>query len=147
MKLKTFKQFITEKLMKTYVNGEWIMKDFKVPEDDKLSGTSATPDQIYSYIMSIHRPEDEETNLSERVSKFKKFTLKTIKIDTIDNANRVMQPFVKALAKKIQAGTEKVKPIVVYKDSGYYDIIDGSHRYEASKLAGLTTIQAWVGTK
>jgi len=74
--------------------------------------------------------------------KIKELDIENIKPNTW-NPNRIYQDKFDILVNHIQKGGMK-QPILVRKKENYYEIIDGFHRYEASKIAGLKKINCVI---
>jgi hypothetical protein len=105
--------------------------------------------EIYSYIQTLHRKRKEdfwEGDLVQRIEKYPYYVVKEIPIDDIDmDIYQVdeddMEEYIE-LFKELQS----YPPIVVTKkDYGYHNIIDGTHRANALRELGLTSIVCFVG--
>ena len=106
---------------------------------------------IYTYVQKLHHKRKEdfwEGDLGERIEKYPFYVVKEIPIEQIemdefqvddDDVEEYIELF-----KKLNS----YPPIVLTKkQSGYYYIIDGTHRANALRELGLKSIICFVGKK
>lgn len=104
---------------------------------------------IYSYVERIHRNDDDfiDGDIGDRIEKFKKYQVALIPIDKIQTDEYELDDDnVENYIKKYkQLGT--YPPIVLgyYESQFGYNIIDGNHRANALKNAGVKEIICFVG--
>ena len=104
-----------------------------------------TADEIWNYINLIHKDKSTTHNhdFIMRLEQYPQYHLKLIPLKDCKHNWRVDQDKVKKYKDLLLAAP----PIVVWKKGKSFDIVDGTHRYEVSKLKGETHILAWVGVK
>jgi hypothetical protein len=104
----------------------------------------ATPSELVSWAHSAHHnPEDfEEGNLENRIWKFTSYVLKDLPVSSLNAPWHVNDGLVQDYVERLDSGSPM--PPIIY-DADEDVVIDGTHRIEAAKEAGLTTIQAYVG--
>lgn len=137
-KVKNFKQFVNEqKINENYTN-----TNIKV-------GDVYSESDVYPYIQKLHRNEEDfyDGDIGERIERFPKYQVAEIPIDKINmDEYQLDDDYVDDYVEKYkQIGT--YPPIVLgYYDNNWgYDIIDGTHRANALKNAGLKSIICFVG--
>jgi hypothetical protein len=137
-KVKNFKQFVNEqKLNENYTNTNIKIGDVYSESD------------VYPYIQKLHRNEDDfyDGDIGERIERFPQYQVAEIFVDKINMDEYELDDdyFNDYVEKYKQIGT--YPPIVLgYYDNRWgYDIIDGTHRANALKNAGLKSIVCFVG--
>jgi hypothetical protein len=105
--------------------------------------------EIYSYIQKLHYKRKEDFwvgDLGDRIEKYSYYVVREIPINEIEMD--VYQMDEDDLEEYIELFKElqSYPPIVLTKkDYGYYNIIDGTHRANALRELGLTSIVCFVG--
>jgi hypothetical protein len=139
---KHIKTKLTEYINEQKLNEQYTNINIKI-------GDVYLESDIYRYVQKIHRNEDDfyDGDIGERIERFPKYQIAEIPIDKImmdeyyiddDDVNVYIEKYK-------QIGT--YPPIVLgYYDNRWgYNIIDGTHRANALKKAGLKSIICFVG--
>jgi len=112
-------------------------------------GDIKTSNDIYSYVYSLHRNEEdfEDGDITDRIHYNDMYKLCYIPLNEIDIEYEVDYDYVKDYIKEYKS-TNDYPPIVLgYKHFGRYDIIDGTHRAEVFNKLKIDKIKAWVAIK
>lgn len=112
-------------------------------------GDVYSENDIYPYIQKLHRNEDDfyDGDIGDRIEEFPKYKVAEIPIDKINmDEYELDDDYVEEYVEKYEElGT--YPPIVLgeYEYNWGYNIIDGTHRANALKDAGLKSIICFVG--
>lgn len=104
---------------------------------------------IYSYVQKLHRNDFDfwDGDIGERIEMFDKYKVALIQIDKIDtDTYELDEDYMDDYIEKYNR-LGSYPPIILgyYDDRWGYDIIDGNHRANALKEAGLKSIVCFVG--
>jgi hypothetical protein len=108
-----------------------------------LNENRVSSDEVEAMVVDIHHNKEDfdEGNLIDRIYEYDVYEERNIPIENITSPWEVDEALVDEYVKK---GSENMPPIVVDSD---YDIVDGTHRFEAAKRLGLETIKAYIGVE
>jgi hypothetical protein len=130
----------------------WVIKENNSPiftNTNVTVGDIYEESEIYSYIQKLHYKRKEDFwvgDLGDRIEKYSYYVVREIPINDIEMD--VYQMDEDDLEEYIELFKElqSYPPIVLTKKKyGYYDIIDGTHRANALRELGLTSIVCFVG--
>jgi hypothetical protein len=134
----TIQEFLNEQVIHESFTNENVTIGDIYPESD-----------IYSYIQKLHRNEEDfyEGDIGERIERFSTYVVADIPIDKIEmDEYQLDDDYVDDYVKMFEKlGT--YPPIVLgqYNKNWGYNIIDGTHRANALRKLGFTSIIAFVG--
>lgn len=102
-------------------------------------------EEILELVLSIHKNKEDflEGDLEERIFKASSYELTTVCPQLIEQEWNINEEVVE---KYSELDPKTCPPVIILKYSAdNYSIVDGSHRIEAFKKLGITTIPAYIG--
>ena len=121
------------------------MRDFiSLVESTAPYPQSVTPDFLVQLMLKIHYnvSDMEEGDLNFRIWKYTRYELRELPVADLHTPWRIDPDNVSEYAERMKAG--EVPPPIIW-DMVDDEPIDGGHRIEAAKLAGVATLPAYVG--
>ena len=108
-----------------------------------LNENKVSSSDVYTLTKEIHRDEADfdEGDLGDRIYKYDIYEGRDVPIENIISPWHFDDDLVDEY---VEVGSTNMPPIVIDHD---YEIIDGTHRFEAAKRLGLETIKAYVGVE
>ena len=130
-----------------------LLENWREYLNEQVSATATevetfTATEVETLVRDHHHNEDdfgEEGDLADRIEEHGPYKLEHVPIESIISPWEVEEARVKKYVKLATApdgGLQTVPPIVV---ASNYEVIDGTHRFEAVKRLGGETIEAYVG--
>jgi len=108
-----------------------------------INENKAASSDVYELVRDIHHNEDDfyDGNLGDRIYEYDVYEERDVPIKEVISPWDVDEVKVDEY---VEMGSKNIPHIVIDHD---YEIIDGTHRFEAAKELGLETIKAYVGVE